>query len=48
MICPFIFDIKEVYNFIYNLNSEVISKIVGEYGKPKLTNGHLVEIFRNI
>lgn len=40
---PVYFDIKEVYNFIYNLNSEVISKIDGEYGKPKLTNGHLVE-----
>lgn len=40
---PVYFDIKEVYNFIYNLNSEVISKMDGEYGKPKLTNGHLVE-----
>ena len=40
---PVYIDIKEVYNFIYNLNSEVISKIDGEYGKPKLTNGHLVE-----
>lgn len=40
---PVYFDIKEVYNFIYNLNNEVISKIDGEYGKPKLTNGHLVE-----
>lgn len=40
---PVYFDIKEVYNFIYNLNSEVISKIDGEYGMPKLTNGHLVE-----
>lgn len=40
---PVYFDIKEVYNFIYNLNNEVISKMDGEYGKPKLTNGHLVE-----
>lgn len=40
---PVYFDIKEVYNFIYNLNCEVISKIDGEYGKPKLKNGHLIE-----
>lgn len=40
---PVYFDIKEVYNFIYNLNNEVISKMDGEYGKPKLTNGHLIE-----
>lgn len=40
---PVYFDIKEVYNFIYNLNNEVISKVDGEYGKPKLTNGHLIE-----
>lgn len=40
---PVYFDIKEVYNFIYNLNCEVISKIDGEYGKPKLKDGHLIE-----
>lgn len=40
---PVYFDIKEVYNFIYNLNGEVISKIDGEYGKPKLKDGHLIE-----
>ena len=40
---PVYFDIKEVYNFIYNLNCEVISKIDGEYGKPKLKNGRLIE-----
>lgn len=40
---PVYFDIKEVYNFIYNLNGEVISKIYGEYGKPKLKDGHLIE-----
>ena len=40
---PVYFDIKEVYNFIYNLNNEVISKMDGEYGMPKLTNGHLIE-----
>lgn len=39
---PVYFDIKEVYNFIYNLNSEVISKIDGEYGKPKKKDGTLV------
>lgn len=40
---PVYFDIKEVYNFIYNLNCEVVSKIDEEYGKPKLKNGHLIE-----
>ena len=40
---PVYFDIKEVYNFIYNLNCEVISKIDGEYGKPKLKDGRLIE-----
>lgn len=39
---PVYFDIKEVYNFIYNLNSEVISKLEGEYGKPKKKDGTLV------
>ncbi|MBQ7790201.1 MAG: ATP-binding protein [Bacilli bacterium] len=40
---PVYFDIKEVYNFIYNLNCEVISKIDGESGKPKLKDGRLIE-----
>ena len=39
---PVYFDIKEVYNFIYNLNSEVISKVEGEYGKPKKKDGSLI------
>lgn len=40
---PLYFDIKEVYYFIYNLNSEVISKIEPEFGKPKLKDGTLIE-----
>lgn len=40
---PVYFDIKEVYNFIYNLNNEVVSKLDGEYGKPKLKNGKFIE-----
>lgn len=40
---PLYFDIKEVYYFIYNLNSEVISKIEPEFGKPKLNDGTLIE-----
>lgn len=40
---PLYFDIKEVYYFIYNLNSEVISKIETEFGKPKLKDGTLIE-----
>lgn len=40
---PVYFDIREVYNFIYNLNNEVISKIEGEVGKPKLKSGKLIE-----
>lgn len=39
---PIYFDIKEVYNFIYNLNNEVISKLENESGKPKLKNGTLI------
>lgn len=40
---PIYFDIKEVYNFIYNLNNEVISKLENESGKPKLKNGTLIK-----
>ena len=39
---PIYFDIKEVYNFIYNLNNEVISKLENEFGKPKLKDGTLI------
>ena len=39
---PIYFDIKEVYNFIYNLNNEVISKLENEFGKQKLKDGTLI------
>lgn len=39
---PLYFDIKEVYNFIYNLNNEVVSKLENEIGKPKLKDGTLI------
>ncbi|MDR9740758.1 ATP-binding protein [Proteus terrae] len=38
---PVYFSIKEVYNFIENMNREVISRLPGE-DKPKLANGCLV------
>ena len=38
---PVYFSIKEVYNFIENLNREVIGRLVGE-DKPKLADGTLV------
>lgn len=38
---PVYFSIKEVYNFIENLNREVIGRLPGE-DKPKLANGDLV------
>ncbi|WP_082474167.1 ATP-binding protein [Curtobacterium sp. Leaf261] len=38
---PVFFDLGEVVNYLSNLNSEVISKIVGE-GLPKLTDGRLI------
>lgn len=40
---PVYFSIEEVYNFIYNLNNEVISKLDSEYGKPKTKEGNLIE-----
>jgi uncharacterized protein len=40
---PVYFNINEVYNYIYNLNDEVINKIEGERHLPKLSNGELVE-----
>lgn len=39
---PVYFSIKEVYNFISNLNNEVVSKLPEEYGKPKLSTGSLI------
>lgn len=39
---PVYFDIEEVYNFIYNLNNEVIGKKEGE-NKPKLLDKTLVK-----
>lgn len=38
---PVFFSIKEVYNFIENLNREVIGRLPGE-DKPKLSDGKLV------
>ncbi|WP_241076461.1 ATP-binding protein [Achromobacter xylosoxidans] len=38
---PVYFSIKEVYNFIENLNREVIGRLAGE-DKPKLADGNLV------
>ncbi len=38
---PVYFSIKEVYNFIENLNREVIGRLTGE-DKPKLADGKLV------
>ncbi|WP_260471800.1 ATP-binding protein [Bacillus salinus] len=40
---PVYFNINEVFNYIYNLNEEVINKIEGEPSLPKLSNGELVE-----
>jgi DNA helicase HerA-like ATPase len=39
---PCYFDIKEVYNYIFNLNNEVINKKEGEAQLPKLLDGSLV------
>ncbi|GHI00629.1 ATP-binding protein [Neobacillus kokaensis] len=40
---PVYFNVNEVFNYIYNLNEEVINKIEGEPSFPKLSNGELVE-----
>ncbi len=40
---PVYFDINEVYNYIYNLNNEVINKIAGKEQKPKKVDGTLVD-----
>lgn len=39
---PVYFSIKEVCNYLENMNTEVVSKLVGE-GKPKLDDGKLIE-----
>lgn len=39
---PLYFSLEEVYNYLYNLNNEVISKKEGE-GVPKLSNETLVD-----
>lgn len=40
---PVYFNINEVFNYIYNLNVEVINKIEGEQHLPKLINGELLK-----
>ena len=40
---PVFFDINEVYNYIFNINNEVISKKEGDRQLPKLIDGTLVE-----
>jgi DNA helicase HerA-like ATPase len=40
---PVYFSIEEVYNYIFNLNNEVINKIDGEDQKPKLSNDTLIQ-----
>jgi len=40
---PVYFSIKEVYNYIYNMNNEVINKIENEEQKPKLSDGSLID-----
>jgi len=40
---PVYFSITEVYNYIFNMNNEVINKIEGEDQKPKLSNGTLIK-----
>jgi hypothetical protein len=40
---PVYFSIEEVYNFIFNMNNEVINKIENEEQKPKLSDGTLVD-----
>lgn len=39
---PAYFSIKEVYNYIFNMNNEVINKIGGEEQRPKLSDGTLI------
>ena len=39
---PVYFDLNEVFNYLYNLNNEVVGKLVGEH-KPKLSDKSLVD-----
>ncbi|MHB0756932.1 ATP-binding protein [Polaribacter sp. M15] len=39
---PVYFSIEEVYNYISNMNNEVINKVDGEEQKPKLLDGTLI------
>ncbi len=39
---PVYFSIGEVYNYIFNMNNEVINKIENEEQKPKLSDGTLI------
>lgn len=39
---PVYFSIEEVYNYILNMNNEVINKIEGEEQLPKLLDGNLI------
>lgn len=39
---PLYFSLKEVHNFIYNLNNEVVGKLEGENAMPKLSDGTLI------
>lgn len=40
---PLYFSLQEVLNFISNLNNEVVGKTDGDNGKPKMSDGTLVE-----
>lgn len=39
---PVYFSIDEVYNYIFNMNNEVINKVENEEQKPKLSDGTLI------
>jgi len=39
---PLYFSLKEIHNFIYNLNNEVVGKADGENARPKLSDGTLI------
>ena len=40
---PLYFSLKEIHNFISNLNNEVVGKADGENAQPKLSDGTLVD-----
>ncbi len=40
---PLYFNIHEVYNYIYNINKEVIGKTINDNNLPKLADGTLIE-----